>query len=275
MRMKPVAKIFLGVSLSLLAVGGALHMTGVAMGGRGETNRYFRDQLADDSHIGTVLEHMGTALNILPGHHWKSDGTDEKCISKTLSLDDFSSIKVDVDCADILVQEGEKCGIELSWNIPNYTLEYAIQENCLEITSESWGSNKLPNSFNIDCNVILILPADAGLEALDLSTDMGDVVVEGAVQVQKSELSTDLGDVICNGLWAEELDAETDLGDVWITLPGSQESYKWELETDLGQLSLNGETKSSGMGELLVTGGTGERVVRASSEMGSVDVSFS
>ena len=123
--------------------------------------------------------------------------------------------------------------------------------------------------------VVVTLPAGTELGEVDISTDLGSVTWEATASARKAELSTDLGSVSCSGLLARELGGSSDLGSVELLLPGPREDFRWELEANMGQLSLGGETQSRGLGELLVSGGTGEHLVKASSDLGSVDVSFS
>lgn len=287
--MKKVVKLGLSLAGMLLVVGMVCMAAGAVMGGRGETDRYFASRLQDPSwsnlwhggiHIGGEngihLDSTGVDIGGKHGIHFehRPEGSNDKSsFSTNGALKDVTSIEVDVDCADVEIREGEDCAVFLDWNLNNYSMSWTVEEGVLKVTSESLPS-VLPNNFNIDSKVTITLPAGTALEELDLSTNLGDINVEASIVAKKAELSTDLGDVKCLGLQAGELEAESDLGDVEIYLPNDREDYRWVLETSMGELYLDGEKRSGGLGDIAEHGGSGQNIVEANSDLGSVQVYF-
>lgn len=285
--MKKLFKFCLSLAGMLLTVGIVSMAAGAVMGGRGASDRYFRENWSGSGwekaleqlekavdHTELLGHHRWELLDRIPAHRDPEYLLPDVGGTYPISLDGLTAIEVDVDCADILIQEGESASIAMSWNLSNYAISHEIEDECLKITSESWGSNKLPDNFHIDCKVILTLPSGTELEKLALSTDMGDVDVDTDLAVKEAELSSELGDVTVQRLLADTLEADTDLGNVELYLPGRRADYTWELMTDLGELAIDGEVWSSGMGELTERGGSGKNSVEASSSLGNVQVYF-
>lgn len=274
--MKRTFKLCLSLAGLFLALGVVCMVAGALMGGREDSDRYFRENWSG-GHWNETLEHVGEAFGQagLSGHHREPDHPGGNGGTYPIALDGLRVIEVDVDCADIEVREGESACVDLSWNLSNYAISQEMEEGRLKITSDSWGNSKLPDNFHIDCKVVLTLPAGTELEKLELSTDMGDVDVDAALTVKEADLSTDLGDVTSRSLQADDLNADTDLGDVKLHLPGERGDYYWELETSLGELFLDGEKQSGGLGELVHHGGVGKKQVEASSSLGNVELDFS
>ena len=288
--MKRAAKFSLSLAGMLLAVGIICMVSGAVMGGRGETDRYFESHMKDPAwsglwhdgiHIGGEdgihLDSTGVDIGGEHGIHWKHRGGEPvpgtNSTSQNGALKNITAIDVDVDCADVEIREGEDCSVALDWNLNNYSMSWTVEDNELKVTSESW-PNVLPNSFDMGCKVAITLPAGTVLEELDLSTNLGDIDVDASFTARTAELSTDLGDVTCRGLQAGELDAESDLGDVELHMPNGREDYSWELETSMGELYLDGEKRSGGLGDIAEHGGSGRNLLEASSSLGNVQVYF-
>lgn len=263
--MRSATKVLLGTALSLLVVGGTLNAVGAAMGGREESRS------AGELYIGGERGiHLSSGKMSIGGWGEKDGFSDD---GTAVILSPFTDLEVNVDLADISVVEGENYAVDLTWGSDYFKLSYQLKDGKLRIWNEAYDGD-LDRDVEGAC-VIVTLPDGAELGEVDISTDLGSVTWEAAAGARKAELSTDLGSIVCSGLLARELEASSDLGSVDVSLPGPREDFRWELEGSMGQLSLDGETQSGGMGELLVTGGTGEYMVKASADLGSVDVSFS
>lgn len=295
--MKKAIKLCLALAGTLFVLGVVLHLTGTAMGGRRESAQYFEDHWenisrgswghilvnSDEVHIGGEnglhVDSDGVSIGgehgIHVGHHSESGHSDRKQLLQSGELTNITAVEVDVDCGDVWVQEGESFAVSLDWNLNNYNMSYEVEDGVLTVWDESWGSFKGLSDIVITCKVLITVPAGAALDKLDLSTDMGDIEVDADLTAKKANLSTNLGDVNCLGLQAKELEAESDLGDVALHLPGTREDYTWELETSMGDLLLDGEKQSGGMGDIANRGGSGKNKVEAATSLGSIEVYFS
>lgn len=259
--MKRFAKWCLIVAGVLLALGVGLHAAGAAMGGRAESGAYFAQRWDDVS--GRWYRPIGGLL-----------GTPQTKDSGPIT-DAISAIDVDVDCGDVILQQGDCFSVSMEWNLRGFTLDYAVENGVLKVESDS-KSGFLNGVSGWSNQVTITVPEWTVMKKVELSTNLGDVSMAAAnFYVYEADLSTDLGDVS----WSDtqclrELDAETSLGDVDVCLPGSQGDYRWQLETSLGELSVNGETQNGDAPGAELHGGTGECRINASSSLGDVNMSF-
>lgn len=296
--MKKGIKLCLSLAGTLFVLGLALNLVGAAMGGRRESNRYFQDrwdEISYDGEWGPILVGSdGVHIGGTNGIHVDSDGVNiggehgihvghngvgsysgEKQLVESGELTGITSLDVDMDCGDISVQEGTGFSVSLVWNMDHYTMTYRVENGVLKVEDESWDGIKWGDNFNMECKATLTIPAGTALDALDLSTEFGDIEVDAAITARSADLSTSMGDINCQSLQADELDAESDMGDVILHLPGSREDYSWDLETNMGTLTVDGQRQSSGMGEISALGGYGPNYVKAQADMGDIQVHFS
>ena len=292
--MKRGIKICLALAGTLFALGLTLNLVGTAMGGRRESNRYFEDRWeeisydrewgpilvgSDGIHIGGEngihVDSGGVSIGGDSGIHVGHGDAGEKRVLESGKLEGITSVEVDVDCGDLRLQKGEEFAVSLGWNLRNYTMRYWVEDGVLKVEDESWGGGKWGDNFNVECKMILTVPAEWALDVLRLSTEFGDIEVDVDITAGEVDLSTSMGDVVCRSLQARDLEAKSDLGDVVIHLPGEQEEYTWDLETSMGTLTVDGQTQNSGMGDITALGGDGPNYVEAEAAMGDIQIHFS
>lgn len=245
----------------LLAVGIGLRVAGAVMGGRAESNSYYAQRWNDFSG------HWGGF-----SHHWPLGGLLGETQTKNSGAitDPITAIDVSVDCGDVTLRQGENFSVSMEWNLRGFTLDYEVEDGVLKVESDS-KSGFLNGVSGWKNEVTITVPVWAMLDKIDLSTNLGDVDVDAIFMVDEADLATNLGDVSCgNGMDARKLTAETDLGDVKVSLPWGKENYRWELETDLGEVSMDGETLTSAK----LQSGKGADRVEARSSLGDVSVRF-
>lgn len=296
--MKRGIKICLALAGTLFVLGLTLNLVGAAMGGRRESNRYFQerwDEISHDGDWGPILVgsdgvHIGGANGIHVdsdgvniggehgihvGHNGVGSYSGEKQLVESGELTGITAVDVDMDCGDVYLREGTEISVSLEWNLEHYTMTYRVENGVLKVEDESWEGVKLGDNFNMDCKATLTIPAGTALDELDLSTEFGDIEVDAAITAKEADLSTSMGDISCRSLQAKELDAKSDMGDVILHLPGGREEYNWDLETNMGTLTVDGQTQSSGMGDIAALGGYGPNYVTAEAAMGDIQVHFS
>ena len=295
--MKKAVKVCLAAAGTLFALGLILNLAGTAMGGRAESTRYYEQWWEERSghkglgpiqvdtegihiggengiHVDGDSVSIGGEHGIHVGHHGGDWYSGEKRMTQSGELTGITAIEVDVDCSDIWIQEGDTCGVSLDWNLSHYTMSYRVEDGVLKGEDESGEGGKWGDNFNMECKAVLTIPAGTVLDTLDLSTDFGDIEIDAAIMAGTAELSTNMGDITCRSLQAGELDAESDMGDVILHLPGGEEEYNWDLETCMGTLTVDGQKQSSGMGEITALGGYGSNYVKAQADMGNIQVHF-
>lgn len=293
--MKTITKLCLTVAGVLFVVGLALNQMGDFLGGRAESVQYYEDcwntfpwtdgwgpirvsssgvHLGGENgiHVDSSGVSVGGEKGIRVGHFSAPEG--EKTVRESGALTGITAIEADVDCADIRVQEGEAVSVSLSWNLSRYEMHYQVEDGLLKVEDESWGKGGGEN-LNIDCKVILTVPQGTHLDRLDLSTDMGDIQVDAGLTAEKAELSTDMGDVTSRGLSADEVSAESDLGEVVLHMPGSREDYTWDVGTSMGEILVDGAKRNGGLGDIVDRGGSGEKSIEAYTSLGNIELHFS
>lgn len=297
--MKRTVKICLCLAGCLLTIGLVLSLAGAAMGGRAESDRYFSDWAKGIRwgalHIGSEGVHIGGDNGIhvdddgisvggrygvhvgddgihMGGFHGNSGGFGAE--NRTTVQEDlaaFRELDVELGLADVTVRAGEGYAVDLQWDAgESYRMVYENRDGTLTVKSE--GNVWLPGFC---ATAVITVPEGTVLEEMELSTALGDVRVEGGLSARSASLYTALGDVTSDGFTAGKLDAESDLGDVKLSLPGSREDYRWQLETDMGEITVDSQRQDGGLGTIACEGGSGKNSVDAATSLGNVEMCFS
>jgi len=289
--MKRVSKTILAVAGIAAVLGVLFWAAGAALGGQRELDAAAEANGQGALHLGGEhgfhIDRQGIHIgsNTLD---WDNDDDPSEADDSTVIRDGnsitssglaaFTSLDVELTLGDVIVEEGEDYNIRLSWNVPTagkgFEMLYKSEDGKLTVWTED-SNAKMPDGKSWNSSAIITIPKGTELDEVDISTDLGDVSWSAAATAREVNLSTDLGDVTCSGLTAGELDAESDLGDVTLYLPGGREAYRWELETNMGDLSVDGKMQAGGLGTISNQGGSGENGVEASTALGNIEVYFS
>ena len=165
---------------------------------------------------------------------------------------EFTALKLDLDVADITIEPGD--AFRVAYGLGN---EPQIETAPYVTITVPEGTVLTGIGVTVDVGDVKIsrlevgaLHADADVGdltlqavtvqgAMDFSADVGNVdcretAVAGAVKIE-----VDTGDISFDGS-AAGIDAETDVGNVKLTLPGPAESWAAELQTDVGSVTVDG-----------------------------------
>lgn len=289
--MKKGIKICLSLAGVLFALGVVLFLTGSALGGRRESTQYFEERWGDLSrnrawgpilvnsngvhiggengiHVDSEGVDIGGANGIHVGHNSGNPNSEKKQLVQSGELTGITSVEAELSWGDLWIQEGEDFALSLEWNQSGYAMSYQVENGVLRVKDED-GRHKIGDNFTIACKMILTVPAGTELDTLDLSTDMGDIQIDAALTAGEADLSTDLGDVNCRGLLAREMEVQSDLGDVSVTVPSDCEGLSYSLSADLGEVLLNGQTQTN---PTHVTAEKENYFLEASSSLGNVSL---
>lgn len=187
------------------------------------------------------------------GGAYQMDGDDygEMHTGGGRDLAPFQHIVVTADMADISFQWAEDYGVDLTW-YQNRAMTYEVKDGVLTVENADHISAANRNGTG---EVIIYLPEDAKLEAVNLSTDMGDIDVTG-LAMKYLTVGSDMGDIfITDCTVAESLIATVDMGDVNVTSCTVPKSLI--ASTDMGSLYLSGALSgtldlSDSMGDISV-----------------------
>ena len=190
----------------------------------------------------------------------------------------FSALALDLDVADVTVAKGDAFRVEYGLGAePEIRTADDGTLTIREHSKEHWWEGIHFTSAS-QPYVTVTVPEGTVLNGIGVTVDVGDVKVSGleigalhadadvgnltlnAVTVQRSmDFSADVGDVDCREISvtgkvqievdtgdiafdgsAAGIDAETDVGNVALLLPGPAENWKAQLQTDVGNVTVDG-----------------------------------
>ncbi len=161
------------------------------------------------------------------------------------------------------------------------------EDSELKVEMEDWG--RLATE---DCGVMYIsVPQRTYFEKISVDALAGLIEIEG-VEAGEISASADAGQVILTSFWTERLEADCgagqiilegevtdlaaidcDLGEIQCTLPGSLDDYDYEIDCDLGDVVIDGESYSSFYNKMKADNGSGCRI-KADCNMGTIEFMF-
>ena len=105
--------------------------------------------------------------------------------------------------------------------------------------------------------------------ALELHESMGTIDGAGLTVERSLSVENDMGDVRLEGDLQGELEVADSMGEIELTLSGPVEDYRYELNVDMGEICVNGETYRS---EASRSGG--RHSLNVENSMGDISVTF-
>lgn len=157
----------------------------------------------------------------------------------------FDAVDVDVDMADVVVRAGDSAHVSCT-GAKEFSYNCDVKGGVLNVTQEVRHEHVRGSGGK----VVVTVPRGASLRRVTAESDMGDVTVSG-VRATKTDLEAEMGDITV---------ANCDLADASL-----------DLDCEMGDVTLNGK----GMGSSYTThgsGASGNRTIKATSEMGDVTV---
>ncbi len=129
----------------------------------------------------------------------------------------------------------------------------------LDINCES-GSVKLSNINTGDLNIV---------------DDFGSVNLED-VKADKSKFDLESGSLKLKGFESSDIEADSDFGSINCDLKGAAEDYNYDLRTEFGSITLDGDNvgkEEDGFDKVYV-GGNGDKKKQKKAESGSIKIDF-
>lgn len=269
--MKNWMKLCLSLGLACVLLGGAAAGVGYAMGGKMMT---------------VALSTNGLHLKAFP---WGSKGT---VTESRETLSPFHAIDAKLDYGDLTIETGTQYAISINKS-EQVNVKCEVQDGVLTV--------KGPDSFVLlfgsttgPCSVTVTVPANARLERVEASSDLGIVKVRD-IEAEEMTLSSNLGDVTAENVTAQAIDLDSDLGRVNAIALFAQElelkanmgdieatdvtvTGLLEFDCDMGKVSLSGSVAdvsgSCNMGDVVLNANGAEEDYdyELSCEMGKVNL---
>lgn len=279
-------KFLLSAGALLLVVGLGLSWVGVRMGGETRaTVRLFGrswEVFAPSAGWGVV------STSSTPTPSQAVEWTDH-AVSTGHDATPFTSIDLDVDLGNVTIAAGDGYGVDItSWGV-GYSVDHWYSGGTLTIESTDSGAYL---SSDRGSEITVYVPADVWLESLYVDLDLGDLTLAG-LQVEQADIDldlgsltgealtvtshfqvdADLGEVNLFGDLGEYVDISADLGSVQLGLSKPASEYSWELEADLGSITVDGKNQRAG-DDNQAAGGYGNRMIEVDASLGSITVDF-
>lgn len=218
------------------------------------------------------------------------------------TLNSFSHMDLDLSVMSVTISEGDS--YHISYNCPEkYVPDYEVKNDTLYVTQEDLPLTGISNN-NRKCSITITVPAntlsnltgqmdvgDVQIEnmtvgTLDVSADVGDIDIANVtaetcliqadvgdiclknIDMKTGTIEANIGDIEVNDTSFTSLEILADLGDVDVLDVISLEDYRLELETDLGDVSVdNRDYKREYFSK-----GTGNNLLKIEVSTGDIDV---
>lgn len=220
---------------------------------------------------------------------------------------EFTALKLDLDVAKVTVTPGDAFRVE--YGLCTEPVIETAADGTLTIREKAeehwWDDIHFSQTIKPYLRVtvpegtelgLVFVTVDVGdmeisqltLGALHVDADVGDLKLQALTVQGAAELSADVGNMDCREMAvagavkmeadtgdlsfdgsAAGVDADTDVGDVTLTLPGPAADWAMELETDVGSVTVDGADQ----GKRYASNG-GQYRLEAGSDTGDVTVEF-
>ena len=207
------------------------------------------------------------------------------------TLDEFTSIQVDIGLGDVMVLSGTDFYVELTDAADVFRPQAEVKNGTLKVTGAGTMEAFPFGGAQDGMQVVITVPEEYCLDSVSVSTGLGNVYISG-IAAEKTEVETGVGDVECTdvkvsellkvesgagdvSLWASEPALETKLevgvGAIEAGLDCAERQCRYELETGIGSVTVNGRGYGS---EVESRSGDCVYELKASCGTGSVSVDF-
>lgn len=243
-------------------------------------------------------------LSHLPFASFYSDSDDTESSGTTLStgtvlLPSFNTVKIDSKVMNLSIEKGDDYSIQCD-TTEKLNPKYEIKDNTLIVSQKQ--KIKVHNFMkNPKCSVHITIPEDTTLELINIDGATGDISLSnldvttlkidnsvGDVKMDNCKIAsigidTSTGDVKLNDCEANEIDVDTSvgdtvikdnifeklyvdgsIGDVKVSSSKDLSDYAYDLDTSIGDVSINGvshkkeyQQKGTG-GKITVDNSTGD-----------------
>ena len=243
-------------------------------------------------------------LSHLPFASFYSDSDDTESSGTTLSTDtvslpSFNTVKIDSKVMNLSIEKGDDYSIQCD-STEKLNPKYEIKDNTLIVSQKQ--KIKIHNFMNTQkCSVHITIPEDTTLELINVDGATGDISLSnldvttlkidnsvGDVKMDNCKIAsigidTSTGDVKLNGCEANEINVDTSVGDtvikdiifeklyvdgsvgdVKVSSSKDLSGYAYDLDTSIGDVSINGvshkkeyQQKGTG-GKITVDNSTGD-----------------
>ncbi len=189
------------------------------------------DEITDE-----IQDELSSELGITP--HVKHAGD----LKKTISLDEFSSIQIEAEIADLVFRPGMNWQLSYRVSDKNYVPTAAVRDGVLTIKQSD------PDSLHfkaVNNTITITYPSDALFTSLSITNNIGDIDL---LEMTTTDvvISNNVGDLKLSKLISETADITINTGDVTMR-DGDIKTLSVETNTGDVELSNMKQTDHAGM----------------------------
>lgn len=184
---------------------------------------------------------------------------------------DGSILNVKYDCDDVQIKKGATFKITVPTNIELDEIIVDTAMGDVEFQNLTIGAD----TFDVSTSMGDVIFEDMTVTSdLDANTDMGDVKIKSG-SFKNVKMSTSMGSVEAEATFAGDVSGYSSMGDVEVTINGNSNDYNYDLETSMGDVSIDGKKEKSDFGGAYATENNGGKYdVELESSMGDVSLRF-
>lgn len=198
-----------------------------------------------------------------------------KCDMSDLSYEDLKAdtILFSLDSGKLDAEGIRAKDIMISMDSGNCTIRDAAAENKLDVANDM-GKITLEGikakTLKATANSGDITLTDVKADNAELNLDMGKLSGKG-LDTKGITAAADSGDINLQGTLTGVTDITCDMGSVTVSPGGSKEQFNYELNADMGSVSVSGVKAS---GSVSAISGDAKNTLKISADMGSINVNF-
>ena len=123
-------------------------------------------------------------------------------------------------------------------------------------------------ALTAECGAVNLTSVEADELEADLS--LGDMTATGLAITDRLTVTNDMGGVSLEGELGEKVSVTADMGDISVVSSRAEQWYGYELSTDMGEITVNGQNRGASVSQK-----GGEGTMELHTDMGGITVRFS
>ena len=292
------AGIFAAAGIGLTAAGGVMGASMSELTGVNSLKRILRmtewdddhDDIDDDDDYEDYVDHDGMEHSAEMGQKdmEPAAGGNESATDGTVYQLKYQPTKLDIELKydELILEEGDSfCVRVYDDNGKNVTVKESSDTLKVRSTKKLSKTRKVCISYPEDVKLqeleiemgagTVYLNRDIETEKLSVEMGAGEFDSKNPVTAKEADLEIGTGSMTFADLSAKKISGECGLGELDLTMTGTQEDYNYDLECGVGNLDV-GSDSYSGLGREKSISNTGaDRKLDLECGMGNVSVNFS
>ena len=212
---------------------------------------------------------IGVGIRVIKASNWLKNTFSNTSIttdkSEVIKLDNFDSISLSAEIANIDISNGDSFTLEYEIG-SNATLEYEVSDGTLTIKQKV--KTKMFNN-NEKYNIIITVPENTKLENVEIEANVGDIDLE-SLDTNFCYISADVGDIDLSDITFNTMEIDANVGDVNIKSKEDLSKSTIEVTNDIGDVSVNREKQ----GKEFSQKGSDNKKLTITSDVGEVKITY-